>query len=136
VWLSRCLSVGVGRDSFGLPALSNRCIAGRWGVRCGSIVSVGERAPACWGFRTVAGEGAVAVVREQRDSSSSLCLCLLLEVLQWPEGMQLAVFPEVAGVPPGGSFVVAAKSGAFQRKAGSLDRDDVFPSPVEGRWPW
>lgn len=58
----------------------------------------------------------MAVVREQWVSSSSLCLCLLLDVLQGPEGVQLAVFPEVTEAHPGGSFVVTAESGVFHRK--------------------
>jgi hypothetical protein len=49
--------------------------------------------------------------------------------------VQLAVFPEVIGAYPGGSFVVTAKSGVFHREIGRLDRDDVFLHEVAGRWP-
>lgn len=74
-------------------------------------------------------------VRRQRGLPSSLCLCLLLDVLTMAGGHTACCVPEVIGSHPGGSFVVAPKSGTFHREVRRLDRDDVSLHEAAGRWP-
>jgi hypothetical protein len=60
--------------------------AGGWDEAC-LRCRCGERASACRSYRSVAGGGAIDIVREQRGSSSSLCLCLLLGVRMVARGV-------------------------------------------------
>jgi hypothetical protein len=81
--------------------------AGGWGGAC-LRCRCGERASACRSYRSVAGGGVIDVVREQRGSSSSLCLCLLLGVSMVVRGIAACCSLRGCSGASGRVIVVAA----------------------------